>query len=260
MRPQIAARAKVAAGSCALAAGLGVVALSPAVAQAAVVQATAAAPAKPTALSVTTNKGSYAYGTNAKITVTLKNTVGDRAVKVYATPAGGKAKLIASGQVNAKGKFFPAYVVTKATKFTAVFAGDKANKAAKASRSVTAQASVLASLSGFKKTVKVSGVTYAVFTTKQILTLHSKVLPGKGGQCLQPETQQWDKTAKGAKWDADTKYGCDSLTSDSKDTSPFNLAQAVGDKYRIRAQYVASSKDKSNLSANSVWLYFQVVT
>jgi hypothetical protein len=253
MRSQIVARARIAAGGCALAAGLGVLALFAGAARAA-----AAAPAQ-TALSIVTAKGSYAYGAKVNITVTLKNTVDDRAVKVYATPAGGKAKLIASGQVNPKGKFFPSYVVTTATKFTAVFAGNKANKAAKASHSVTAQANVLASLSGFKKMVKIGGTSYAVFTTKQILTLHSKVLPNKAGECLQPETQQWDKTAKGAKWDADTKYGCDSLDSGSKDTSPFNLAQAVGDKYRIRAEYVASAKDKANLSANGAWLYFEVM-
>ncbi len=257
MRAQIVARARIAAGGCALAAGLGFLALPSAAAHAAVAGSPKVTPGQ-TALSITTAKGSYAYGAKVKITVTLKNTVDDRAVKVYATPVGGTAKLIASGQVNATGKLYPAYFVTKSTKFTAVFAGNKANKAATASRSVTTQADVLAALSGSTKTVKVGGVTYAVFTPKQVLTLHSKVLPSKAGQCLQPETQQWDKTAKGAKWDADTKYGCDSLTSDSKDTSPFNLKQATGDKYRIRAEYLRSKKDASNLSTDSAWLYFEV--
>jgi hypothetical protein len=257
MRSQIAAQARIAAGGCALAASLGFLAVGSTAAHAAVAASPKATPGQ-AALSITTAKGSYAYGGKVKVTVTLKNTVDDRAVKVYATPVGGKAKLIASGQVNAAGKFYPAYFVTHSTKFTAVFAGNKANKAATASRSVTTQADVLTALSGYTKVVKVNGVTYAIFKGKQVLTLHSKVLPDKAGQCLQPETQQWDKTAKGAKWDADTKYGCDSLTSDSKDTSPFNLSQATGDKYRIRAEYVRSKKDASNLAAVSVWLYFEV--
>lgn len=70
---------------------------------------------------------------------------------------------------------------------------------------------------------RVPGVSYAVFRTAGTLTLYSTVAPGKPGECLEPETEQYDK---GAGWYADTRYGCDKLDSASHDTAPFSLSQA----------------------------------
>ena len=89
-----------------------------------------------------------------------------------------------------------------------------------------------AAITGYYKTTRISGSHLPPYHANGTLTLHATVAPNKRGECLEPETEQWDT---GVGWDADTKYGCDTLDSGSHDTAPFNLAQAVGDRYRIRA-------------------------
>jgi hypothetical protein len=239
---------------CSLAGAVGLLALSPAAAQ-------AVSQVKP-ALSISTPADSYTYGSKVKLTVTLA-AAADRTVSVYAKPAGQPRKLVATGKVNAKGKLYDTYRITRTTTFTAVLAGGKsahgksaAAATAAASRTVTAAALVADTIAGSAKTAKIDGLTYRVFPSSGTLTLHASVAPGKKGECLEPETEQFDA---GAGWEADAKYGCDTLNSASQDSAPFSLAQAAGDRYRIRADYVRSAKDTANLSAKGPWLYFEVV-
>jgi hypothetical protein len=89
-----------------------------------------------------------------------------------------------------------------------------------------------------------------------MLVLHAAVSPNKHGECLKPETEQWNR---GYGWGDDTAYGCDSLDRGSHDRAPFNLARAAGDRYRIRADYVRSPRDRANLSTDGPWLYLMVV-
>jgi hypothetical protein len=238
---------------CSLAGTVGLLALSPAAAQ-------AVSQVKP-ALSISTPADSYTYGSKVRLTVTLAGTAADRVVSVYAKPAGQPRKLVATGKVNAKGKLFDTYRITRTTTFTAVLAGrtsatTAATATTAASRTVTAAALVADTITGNYKTAKIDGQTYRVFRSSGTLTLHASVAPGKKGECLEPETEQFDA---GAGWQADTKYGCDTLNSASQDSAPFSLAQAVGDRYRIRADYIRAAKDTANLSAKGPWLYFEVV-
>ena len=99
-----------------------------------------------------------------------------------------------------------------------------------------------------------NGTAYDVFHGTGTLTLHSTVAPNSRGECLEPETEQYDK---GFGWDADTKYGCDKLNRQSRDAAPFSLSLAVGDRYRIRGDFLGG-KDAANLSAQGRWLYFTV--
>ncbi|HEY3877563.1 MAG TPA: hypothetical protein VGM12_03085 [Trebonia sp.] len=239
-------RPRLAAIGCAFAGAVGLLAL-PAAAQASSLP-------KP-AMSVTT-AGSYAYGARVKVTVTLKAKQPGAAVALYATPAGGKRTLVAAGKVDAAGKLYPAYTVTRATTFTAVFGGDAADAPSTASRTVTVAARVTDALTGYTSTTKTGGVTYRVYHGTGTLTLKSTVTPDKHGECLEPESEQYDA---GTGWDADSKYGCDTLDSASHDTAPFSLKQAVGDRYRIRADYVRRGGDTANLSADAPWLYFEVI-
>jgi len=235
---------------CSLAGAVGLLALSPAAAQ-------AVSQVKP-ALSISTPANSYTYGSKVGLTVTLADTAADRVVSVYAKPAGQPRKLVATGKVNAKGKLFDTYRITRTTTFTAVLARgtSAATAATAASRTVTAAALVADTITGNYKTAKIDGQTYRVFRSSGTLILHASVAPGKKGECLEPETEQFDA---GAGWEADTKYGCDTLNSASQDSATFSLAQALGDRYRIRADYVRSAKDTANLSAKGPWLYFEVV-
>ncbi len=245
MRPRLVAL------GCTLAGALGFLAPSPAVAHA----SGADRLAKP-ALSISTPAASYAYGAKVKLTVTLGKNGADRVVSVYATPAGGKRQLVITGKVNAKGKLYPAYRVTKTTKFTVVFAGDKHHATATANRTVTAAAQVSAAITGSAKTVKIDGASYRVYPANGTLTVRGTVAPAKRSECIEPETEQFDQ---GRGWDADTKYGCDKLNAKSSDTAPFSLGQAAGDRYRVRTDYVRAAKDTANAGAHSGRRYFEVV-
>jgi hypothetical protein len=240
-------RSRLVAAGCTVAGALGCLALPSAAAHAASLP-------KPS-LDITA-KSSYAYGTEVHFTVTLQAKEAGATVKFYATPSGGKAKLVTAAKVSAKGKIYPSYLLTKSTKFTAVFAGDAKDAPKNASRDVAATAKVISSITGYYKTTKISGNTYRVYHSDRTLTLHSTVAPNAQGQCLEPETQQWDK---GVGWDADDKYGCDKLSSASHDTAPFSLGQAAGDKYRIRARFVHGKNDAAIHSAVGGWIYLEVV-
>jgi hypothetical protein len=238
-------RTKLVALGCTVAGSLGVLALPPAAAGAA---------SLPKAAISITSAASYAYGTRVSLTVTLKARVPGAPVSVYATPAGGKRILLTTSKVDSAGKLYPHYQLTRNTTFTTVFAGDAKDAANTVSRTVTVPAQVTDALTGYQQTTTIGGVSYRVYRGGNNLTLKATVRPGKPGECIEPETEQYDS---GAGWDADNKYGCDHLDPQSHDAAPFSLRQAIGDRYRIRADYLRGS-DTTNLSASAPWLYFEV--
>jgi hypothetical protein len=210
--------------------------------------------AKPS-ISVSSPVTDNPYGAEVTLTVTLSPTVADRRVALYATPFGKARERVAAGAVNAERKWHVRYRITRSTTFTAVFAGGPYNAPNSASTTLDAYARVTDRIAGAYKTSKGGkGTAYDVFHGTGTLTLYSTVAPNSRGDCLEPETEQYDK---GFGWDADTKYGCDKLNRESRDAVPFSLSLAVGDRYRIRGDYVAG-KDTANLSAQGRWLYFTV--
>ena len=263
---------------CALAGALGLVALPPAAARAsspaaasAATAATLASPAlsrfapvtpaavahKPApSLSIRTSAATYPYASRVWLTVSLGRTRANRMVAIYATPVGIRNWLWHRGKVNRAGQLRVYFRLTRTTTFTVVFGGDAHDAPARVSRTVQAFARVADAISGYYARTRVGRTTYYVFHANRMLVLHAAVSPNKHGECLKPETQQWDT---GYGWDDDTAYGCDSLDSGSHDRAPFNLAQAVGDRYRIRADYVRGARDRANLNANGPWLYLTVV-
>jgi hypothetical protein len=206
-------------------------------------------------LSVSSPVTDNRYGTWVRLTVTLRRTSRDRQVSLYATPVGAARRLVGTGKVNAKGKWYQSYPITRKTTFTAVFAGNAHNPAKSASITLQAYARVANRMTGFYTTRKTSkGIVY-VYHQGGTLTLYSTVTPNKHGECLEPETQQYDK---GVGWHADTKYGCDSLDSASHDVAPFSLSEAKGASYRIRGDYLRRGNDTANLDEQGPWLYFTV--
>lgn len=252
---------------CALTAGLGCLALPGGNALAATTghgrakaadRAVAGAKAGKPQISVSSPATDYPYGAEVTLTVTLRPALAGREVSLYATPDGanhaGARVLVAAGAVDAKGKWFVRYPITRATTFTAVFPGDAHDAAVSASRTLQVYARVTDRLGGDYTTTRIGGVVYDVFHGAGTLTLHSTVAPNKHGACLEPESEQFDK---GAGWDADTKYGCDALDVASHDSAPFSLSLAVGERYRMRGDYLRG-KDLSNLNAQGQWIYFIV--
>jgi hypothetical protein len=261
-------RRRLIALGCSLTGALGFLALPPAAARAdSEVLARVAVRADQTG-SATANKAAVRprisisapvtdnrYGARVRFTVTLGPTFADRRVTLYASPYGERRRSVATGKVNAQGKWYPTYSITRKTTFTIVFAGDAHDGPNSAHTTLNAYARVANRISGYFKTTRISGRTYDVFHGRGTLTLYSTVTPNKHGQCLEPETEQYDS---GTGWNADTKYGCDTLNSTSHDTAPFSLNTAVGDRYRIRGDYFRGSRDRANLNEQGPWLYFVV--
>jgi hypothetical protein len=244
-RGGIAMRRRLIALGCSLTGALGFLALPPAAARA------DSRPQISISAPVTDNR----YGARVRFTVTLGPTFADRKVTLYASPYGERRRLVATGKVNAGGKWYPTYSITRKTTFTIVFAGDAHNGPNSAHTTLNAYARVANRITGYFKKTRISGRTYDVFHGGGMLTLYSTVTPNKHGQCLEPETEQYDS---GTGWNADTKYGCDTLDRASHDTAPFSLNMAVGDRYRIRGDYFRSSRDLANLNEQGPWLYFVV--
>lgn len=237
---------------CALTGALGCLLLAP---KATAAVAATVGTSKPK-LTISAPATDNRYGARVKFTVTLGPAFRDRKVSLYASPYGEARKLVATGNVNAKGKWYPTYSITRKTTFTVVFGGDSHNKANSAHTTLQAYPGVASRIGGYVKTTKIGAQTYAVFHGAGTLTLYSTVRPAKHGECLEPESEQYDSRAG---WAADTKYGCDKLDTASHDTAPFSLNLAVGDRYRIRGDYFRSSRDLGNLNQQGPWLYFEVV-
>ena len=68
-----------------------------------------------------------------------------------------------------------------------------------------------------------------------------------------------EKPSQG-KWYANATTGCGTLSRASKVTWRFTLTNATGGQFRMRADYIRSSTDKTNVDADSSWYYFTVVT
>ncbi|MET7286641.1 hypothetical protein [Streptomyces sp. NPDC005573] len=209
-----------------------------------------------TTVSVTTNASTYAYGATATVTAHLGTTYNGRTVSVYAQPAGGAKTLVKTGTVDSKGNFSAPYKLTRNTTFTASFAGDYRYAPASATRAVTGQAKVTQTLSGYYTSTTYSGTTYRVYhhTVKPVVT--ATVAPAKSGQCTHFQLQQYYSGA----WHTLTTSSCITLDAKSAAAARLTLTNAVNQKFRVRTEYEHSTKDTSNPSTWSGWLYFTVRT
>jgi hypothetical protein len=101
------------------------------------------------ALSVSTSAATYAYDSTVHVTARLGATDTNRAVSIYAQPAGGVRTLVRTGRVTASGTLTASYVAAHSTTFTAVFSGDAKYEARVVTRSVGVHAKVSATISGY---------------------------------------------------------------------------------------------------------------
>ena len=207
-------------------------------------------------LTISTSARTYAYASRGTMTITLGRTQANRTVLIYAAPVGHKHWLWSGGKVNSAGRLRRAFGLRRTTKFTVVYRGDARDAPAITGVTLQAAAGVADGLSGYLRKTRVGGITYYVFRGSSTMVLHATVAPNKYGECLKPETQQWDT---GIGWDDNIAYSCDTLDSSSHDSAPFNLAKAVGDQYRIRADFRRAAWDRANVDADGAWLYLMVV-
>jgi hypothetical protein len=207
----------------------------------------------PTALTVTASGTDVNYQATATVTAHLGPTYTGRTVSIYAQVLGSSGKkLLRSGRVNARGELTASYRAQHSTTFSVVFAGDARYAPRTASRAVYVRAQVTASLSGY---YGINGSGYALYHAASRLKIASSVAPDKHGQCVQFAVQEYYQGA----WQPLQYTSCVTLSKSSSATTTFNLTQAdKGYPYRIRANYLRSASDRSNLDADSSWRYFRV--
>jgi hypothetical protein len=204
------------------------------------------------ALTVT-GPTSYSYGSTMSVTVHLGQTYSNRTVSVYAQPAASKTKkLLKTGTVSSNGTLTVSYRTPYSTIFTAAFSGDAEYRSLAVTHEVSESAYVGISISGFYTSK--NGVGYYHKSTSQ-LGVSAAVSPNKSGECVQFEVQEYYNGA----WHANTNTGCHALNSASRLTGYLLVNGAyLGDEYRIRADYIHSSRDTNNLNVDSGWRYLYV--
>ncbi|MET7732944.1 hypothetical protein ABZT02_16460 [Streptomyces sp. NPDC005402] len=207
-----------------------------------------------TAVSVTTNAPSYAYGATAKVTAHLGTTYNGRTLAIYAQPYGGRQALIRTGTVDSHGNLTATYKLTRKTTFTAAFAGDHRYAPATAASTASAHAKVSESLSGYYGSTHYGSLLYRVYHHTAKAKLNATVTPDKSGQCVRFQTQRY----YGGAWHTQSTSTCHTLSTKSTGYATLSLTHAVNSKFRMRAEYVHSSKDTGNLSTWGAWQYFTV--
>jgi hypothetical protein len=209
-----------------------------------------------TSLSITTGATTFNYRSTIHVTAHLGTTYTNRTVSIYAQWDGYRGKaLLKTGRVNSHGELTVSYTAPHSTTFSVVFTGDAHYAARTVSHDVGIRASVAESIGGYYTSTHYGSTLYRVYHHTADLRESVAVTPNKSGECVKVEVQIYYQ----GKWYADLTTSCGDLNSASKISGLFSLSQATGYRYRIRADYVRSSKDISNLSNDSGWLYFVVV-
>ncbi|MGW1617891.1 hypothetical protein [Streptomyces sp. NPDC002172] len=205
-------------------------------------------------VTVTTDKAGYAYDGTATVTAHLGTTYNGRTVSVYATPVGGRKTLLKTGTVDSKGNLKVTYKLTHNTTFTASFAGDYRYAPATATHSATARVRIAEKLGGYYTSTTYSGVTYRVYHHTVRPQVVGTVTPDKSGQCMKFQAQEYYSGA----WHTIGTSSCFSMAPGSTGVTHLVLTHAVNQRFRVRTEYVHSSKDTSNADTWGGWLYLTV--
>jgi len=209
-----------------------------------------------TALTVSTNAGTYAYAAWSEITVHLGSTDNSRSVDVYAQPVGGARSLVTEGTVDKNGNFTVWYHLSRTTWISAAFEGDYQYAPAGAGHYVYTHAAVAVAMSGYYGSGTIGGTSYKLYHHTATPVLSAAVAPGKAGQCVYLTVQEYYSGG----WHTISSSGCRTLSAASAYASALRLSNANGQDFRAIAEYVQSSKDTSNLTTYSPWYYFAVRT
>lgn len=207
-------------------------------------------------VSVSAPAATYNYEPTITVTGHLGDTHTNRTVSIYAETVGTTTKkLLKTGTVNSSGNLAVSYQAPHSTTFFTTFGGDAWYAAKTVSTTVGVRARVTTATTGYYGSLTYSGTTYRLYHRTGRVTVAATVAPGKAGQCVKLEYQRYYSKA----WHAAGLTGCHTLNSSSKASGYIGVSGAVlGSSYRIRADYVRSSSDTSNLSNDSGWTYYIV--
>jgi hypothetical protein len=211
---------------------------------------------RPLPLSLSTSAGTVGY--QGKVTITAALGITDdsasHTVYIYETPAGGQKKVLTTITLGSGvATSITTGPLTTSTSFTASVDGDSEYSATTTpAKTVSVDAQVQEAISGYYGSETLSEL-YRLYHHTGTLRVNTTVAPNKAGECVKFEFQHNNGTA----WVPLTTTGCATLSSTSKFAITRAMsAYSVGGKYRIRVDYIPSSKDTANLAADSGWLYF----
>jgi hypothetical protein len=212
-------------------------------------------PTTGTARPTSANSATVNYASAITVTAHLGATYTRPTVSIYAQTIGSKSRtLIATGAVDSHGNLTVRYLATDSTTFSAVFSGDAYYTPESVTRTVYVRAGVFFGIGGYYASKRVGSTTYRLYHHTAHLDAAAIVAPDKRGECVKLEAQEYYRGS----WHANIT-GCAILNKASEVGGYLTLNHADWNYfYRIRADYLRSNKDISNLSADSGWQYFMV--
>lgn len=200
----------------------------------------------PSSVSVHTDYSTYGYGGTARVTVSLNTAASDRTVSLFRTVNRNRS-LVRTAVIPRGGSMRVDLKVTERTLLEVVFAGDDANRSARATRTVAVRAKVTASRAGYRYLSR----GYAVYVAGSRYTVHAAVAPNHRGGCVRMRIQR--KSSSG--WSAGTRTGCRTLLSTSKVSFIMSTSRAFrGRAYRVRIEWPG---DVRNTASASTWQYLR---
>jgi hypothetical protein len=204
-------------------------------------------------LSITTGSMAFNYRATIHVVAHLGATYTNRTVSIYAQWDGYKAKtLLKTGRVSSSGELTVNYTAPLSTTFIAVFTGDAHYAAKTVSHDVGIRAKTTLSMAGYYGNKRVGGTTYRMYHRSGDLYVTVAVGPNKPGECVRIEVQEHYSGA----WRANELTGCAALDGASRLYGFLTVSNGdLGYEYRVRADYVRSIIDVSNLSSDSGWQY-----
>lgn len=209
-----------------------------------------------TALKLSPVPTTVDYLAPVRLSATLGGVPGGRPVSFYAQRAGSRTRsLLATATTSSSGVASVVYRPSATSTVTAVFSGDALHAPATAAgRTIAVLVKVTQVISGYYGSETYQGLLYRVYHHTATLKDTVTVVPNKRGECATVQIQVFFQGA----WVWDVVTGCGYLTSGSQVFGSFNLAQAAGARYRIRATFSPARSDVTNRGNVSAWLYFRV--
>jgi hypothetical protein len=207
-----------------------------------------------TAASITPSATGIAYDRTVKLVIRVGTTEAPQTVSLLAQTIGSHAtRTVKTATVASGGTMTVSVPLTSTTLFTAKVAGDTLDTAASATTTVRVAARIGAAISGRYTTTRIGSTIYSVYhhtaTLKDVVT----VTPNKHGQCVELQVYRYYSGA----WHPYTTTGCTRLNSKSRASLALKLG-TLG-QFEVRASYVRSQADSSNVSTYGSWAYYKVV-
>jgi hypothetical protein len=205
------------------------------------------------ALSLTTGATTVNYRTTIHVTAHLGTTYTNRTVSIYVQWDGYRGKaLLKTGRVSSGGELTVSYSAPHSSTFSVVFAGDAHYASRTVTHDVGVRAATAMSMGGFYGTRKIGGTAYRLYHLSARIYLTASVAPGKPGECVEIEVQEHYSGA----WHANETTGCSALNASSQLYGYLTVGNGdLGYQYRVRADYIRSASDVTNLSSDSGWQY-----